>query len=83
MPPITIARRSIANRILSSLPDEDYQRILPDLKVVPLKFRISLHEPGDKMPYVYFPNTGVISMLTVMESGSAMEKPMKEPKVRM
>jgi CRP-like cAMP-binding protein len=73
MPPLTVARRSIANRILSSLPDEDYQRILPDLKVVPLKYRLSLHEPGDKMPYVYFPNTGVISMLTVMENGSAVE----------
>jgi len=44
-----------------------------DLKAVPLKFRISLHEPGDKMPYVYFPETGVISMLTVMEGGSAVE----------
>ncbi len=66
-------RRFIANRILSSLPPEEYQRILPDLKAVPLKFRVSLHEPGDKMPYVYFPNTGVISMLTVMEDGTAVE----------
>jgi len=63
----------VANRILSSLPPEEYERILPDLKAVPLKFRISLHEPGDKMPYVYFPNTGVISMLTVMENGVAVE----------
>lgn len=66
-------RRAIANRILSSLPPEAYERILPDLKAVPLKFRLSLHEPGDKMPYVYFPNTGVISMLTVMEDGTAVE----------
>jgi CRP-like cAMP-binding protein len=43
------------------------------LKAVPLKYRISLHEPADKMPYVYFPNTGVISMLTVMEDGTAVE----------
>jgi CRP-like cAMP-binding protein len=66
-------RRTIANRILSSLPTEEYERILPDLKTVPLKFRVSLHEPGDKMPYVYFPNTGVISMLTVLEDGDAVE----------
>ena len=70
--PIT-QRRTIANRILTSLPPEVYQRILPDLKTVPLKFRVSLHEPGDKMPYVYFPNTGVISMLTVLEDGDAVE----------
>ena len=73
MPPSTTERRSIANRVLSSLPAEDYLRILPHLKTVQLKFRVSLHEPGDRMPYVYFPNTGVISMLTVMEDGTAVE----------
>ncbi len=67
------ARRAVANRILSSLSAEVYEQIRHDLKVVPLTFRISLHEPGDKMPYVYFPNTGVISMLTVMEDGTAVE----------
>ena len=73
MPPSSKQRRFIANRILSSLPPEDYRRILPDLETVPLKFRVSLHEPGDKMPYVYFPNTGVISTLTVLGDGSAVE----------
>jgi CRP-like cAMP-binding protein len=73
VPPASTQRRFVANRILSSLPPEDYARILPDLKAIPLKFRVSLHEPGDKMPYVYFPNTGVISMLTVMEDGAAVE----------
>jgi CRP-like cAMP-binding protein len=66
-------RRLIANRILASLPPENYARILPGLKEVPLTFRMSLHEPGDKMPYVYFPNTGVISTLTVLGDGRAIE----------
>ena len=65
--------RAIPNRILSSLPPDEYERILPDLKLVPLKFRVSLHEPGDRMPYVYFPNTGVISMITVLQSGDGVE----------
>jgi CRP-like cAMP-binding protein len=73
VPPLSASRRVVANRLLSSLPRGEYERILPDLKAVPLKYRISLHEPGDKMPYVYFPNTGVISMLTVMEDGTAVE----------
>ena len=73
MPALSTQRRTVENRILSALPPEDYERILPDLKAVPLKFRISLHEPGDKMPYVYFPNTGVISMLTVLADGDAVE----------
>ncbi len=66
-------RREIAKRILACLPHEEFECILPDLKSVRLKFRTSLHEPGDKMPYVYFPNTGVISMLTVLENGDAVE----------
>jgi CRP-like cAMP-binding protein len=66
-------QRPIANRILSSLPQSEYKRILPDLKVVPLKFRTSLHEPGDRMPYVYFPNRGVISMITVLSDGDGVE----------
>jgi CRP-like cAMP-binding protein len=73
VPPSDHHRRSVANRLLASLSTEDYERILPDLKTVPLRFRLSLHEPGDKMPYVYFPNAGVISMLTVMEDGVAVE----------
>jgi hypothetical protein len=73
MPRSSTHRRAIANRILSALPPEDYERILPDLKAVPLKFLVSLHEPGDKMPYVYFPDTGVISMLTVLADGDAVE----------
>ncbi len=72
--PISSAEpRAIPNRILSSLPREEYERILPDLTLVPLKFRTSLHEPGDQMPYVYFPNTGVISMITVLGNGDGIE----------
>ncbi len=73
MAPSRMQTRGIANRILAALPLEDYDGILPDLKAVPLKVRISLHEPGDKMPYVYFPNTGVISMLTVMADDTAVK----------
>jgi CRP-like cAMP-binding protein len=73
VPTTSLKRRTIENRILSSLPPEDYERILPDLKTVPLKFLVSLHEPGNKMPYVYFPDTGVISMLTVLADGDAVE----------
>jgi CRP-like cAMP-binding protein len=73
VPPSRPHRRRIANRILSALSRDDYERILPDLQRFVLKFRVSLHEPGENMPYVYFPNTGVISTLTVLEDDSAIE----------
>ena len=67
------AHHVVPNRILASLPKAEYRRLQPDLKLVPLVYRASLHEPGEPMPYVYFPNTGVISMLTVLDSGDAIE----------
>jgi CRP-like cAMP-binding protein len=73
LPVASAPPRAIPNRILSSLPPDEYKRILPDLKPVPLKFRVSLHEPGDRMPYVYFPSTGVISMITVLGNGDGVE----------
>jgi CRP-like cAMP-binding protein len=44
-----------------------------DFKTVELKFKESLHEPGDPTPFVYFPNDGVVSLLTVLENGMAVE----------
>lgn len=32
-----------------------------------------LYDPGDPVDYVYFPHDGVISLLTLMESGAAIE----------
>jgi CRP-like cAMP-binding protein len=63
----------IANRILRSLPPSEYERLLPYVQVVRLRIGEVLHEPGEAMPYVYFPNHGVLSMLTILESGEAVE----------
>src|SRR3990172_4143987 len=73
MPTSSSTHRAIANRILHAIPLDEYELMAPDLRLVPLKIRVSLHEPGEPMPYVYFPNTGVISMLTVLEDGNAIE----------
>jgi CRP-like cAMP-binding protein len=73
MSPSRARRHRIANHILSSLSPEEYECILPDLEAVALKLRSSLQEPGDNMRYVYFPNTGALSMLTVMKKGRAVE----------
>lgn len=63
----------IANRILRSLPVSEYEKLLPHVEPVRLRIGEVLHEPGDEMRHVYFPNHGVLSMLTVLESGEAVE----------
>lgn len=61
------------NRLLAALPAADYARILPSLKVVPLKLKDFLHKPGEPIRDVYFPGGGFCSMLTVLEDGSMVE----------
>jgi CRP-like cAMP-binding protein len=63
----------IPNRILRSLPPGEYEELLPHIELVRLRIGQVLHEPGDEMRYVYFPNHGVLSMLTVLDGGEAVE----------
>jgi CRP-like cAMP-binding protein len=61
------------NRLLGRLPPAEYQRLLPRLKLVPLTLKHVLYEARSRIDYAYFPNGGVVSALTVMEDGRAIE----------
>ena len=61
------------NQLLGGLPPEEYQRLLPRLQVVPLAFKQILYVARSPIDYAYFPNRGVVSALTVMEDGRAIE----------
>src|SRR5580693_10775133 len=61
------------NRLLARLPPQEYQRLLPRLQVVPLALKHVLFEARSPIDYAYFPNRGVVSALTVMEDGRAIE----------
>src|SRR6202040_2610654 len=61
------------NRLLARLPPEEYQRLLPRLQLVPLTLKHVLYEARSPIDYAYFPNWGVVSALTVMEDGRAIE----------
>lgn len=67
------AARRPRNRLLRSLPDADFQRVVPDLRTVPVKFRQTFHTQGKPIEYVYFPNGGVISVTMVMANGTIVE----------
>lgn len=59
-----------ANLLLSALNKKEYQRILPRLEPVDLIFGEALFNPGDKIRYVYFPNSGVVSVLAVEDEAT-------------
>ena len=61
------------NRLLAALPPEDYGLVAPHLTHMDLERGRLLYEPGDRIDVVYFPHDGVISMMTLMENGAAIE----------
>ncbi|MDB5579105.1 MAG: transcriptional regulator, Crp/Fnr family [Bradyrhizobium sp.] len=61
------------NRILQSLPAADRAEMLPHLRQMPLVQGMVLFFHGDVIDYVCFPETGMISLLTVMKSGEQVE----------
>ena len=73
MPRSMKPREPIENRLLAALSSQEYQRLLPDLKPVVLVFGDILYEPGDVLEYVYFPNQGIISLLSTVEERSTLE----------
>ena len=61
------------NRLLASLPADDFTLLAPHLVTVELERGRLLYEPGDRIDTVYFPQDGVISLMTLMENGIAIE----------
>jgi CRP-like cAMP-binding protein len=67
------ATRSSRNQILMRLNQENYERLQPQLEDVSLSLKEVIYEPGRKIGYVYFPESGVISIVRPLEDGRAIE----------
>lgn len=63
----------IENQLLSSLPQEEYKRLLPNLELVSLNFKQIIYAPDEAIDYVYFPNSGIISLVNVTKDGRTVE----------
>ncbi|MEH2169433.1 MAG: Crp/Fnr family transcriptional regulator [Nostoc sp.] len=61
------------NKLLAALPTNDYERLVPHLKLVSLSTRQVIYEPGEPITQVYFPQNAVISIVTCMKDGSTVE----------
>jgi CRP-like cAMP-binding protein len=51
----------------------DYARLLPDLELMAMPLGLALYESGGHLGYLYFPTSGIVSLLYVMESGASAE----------
>ncbi|MBI1682498.1 Crp/Fnr family transcriptional regulator [Caulobacter hibisci] len=63
----------LKNRLLASLPPEDFGYIAAQLSHQDLEKGKLLYDPGDQIDTVYFPHDCVISLMTLMDNGAAIE----------
>ena len=73
MPLAAKAHAPAVNRLLAALPQEEYQRLLPELEQVTLTFAEVVYKPGERIRHVYFPNESIISLLVEMSDRSTLE----------
>src|SRR5438876_12304899 len=63
----------IANRLLASLPKKDFERLERHFEEVPLVFEDLLYKPNALISDVYFPNSGIVSLLAGINERSTIE----------
>jgi CRP-like cAMP-binding protein len=61
------------NNLLLLLPNGDRKRLEASMQQVPIDPHDMLQRPAEDMRHVYFPLRGVISLMTPLEDGSAVE----------
>jgi hypothetical protein len=64
----------VQNRLITSLPADEYARAAPHLEFIELVQGEILHDFGAGIDYVFFPNNGMVSLLSVTESGVRLSK---------
>jgi CRP-like cAMP-binding protein len=68
--PTRIASRNV---LLSKLPLEAFQSLQRSLQPVELDVPQVLYEPNQPIRYAYFPEAGMVSVISVMEDGRSIE----------
>jgi CRP-like cAMP-binding protein len=61
------------NRFLATLPPHDFSLLAPHLRTLALERGVMLHDVGEQIEHVYFPHTGMVSLVAVMQNGAAVE----------
>lgn len=66
-------RTRLANRLLASLSGPDYRRLFASSRQVHLVTGRLLYDARDRADFVYFPLSGVVSLLSSAQSGEMVE----------
>ncbi len=73
MPYAAPAQEDTKNRILSSLPADEFGEIAHTLQPFALAAGAYLHNAEEEIHHVYFVESGLVSLITVLEDGTSIE----------
>jgi CRP-like cAMP-binding protein len=68
-----VDRLRLENRLLAALPREEFKRLTARMDDVSFKIRDVVYRANGPIHHVYFPRTGVISMVITMQDGGTVE----------
>ena len=69
----TDLRGSVRNRLLTLMPDEDFERLAPYLEPVHLPAKYVVATADEPVTHAYFPNSGIGSIVAVSPTGRHAE----------
>ncbi len=61
------------NHLLAALPAEIFERISPYLELTTTRVGDVIYESGDRLQYIHFPTTAIVSLQYVMDNGASAE----------
>jgi hypothetical protein len=73
MPISTKPQGPVENRLLASLPDEVFARLLPHLQPVSFALGGVVYESSERLERLVFPTTCIVSLLYTMTDGATAE----------
>lgn len=71
-PPGTKGRRH-QNSLLAAASERSLERLLPHVEVVSLSASAVLRQAGERLPYAWFPQEGVVSAVVAMKDGAQIQ----------
>jgi len=61
------------NRLLSSLPQKDCERLLPQLEILTLFAKESVYESGEEINYIFFPLDCIVVLISSVDKKATVE----------
>ena len=65
--------KRVENRVLLSIPDNEFWALRPHLELLDFDSHQILHEAHEVLHYAYFPNDGLLSLVVVFAEGKTVE----------